>query len=268
MSPSCSPNPANPLFERINTALPQTQCTRCGFADCAAYAHAIACGIAPINQCPPGGAEGVRKLAALTGLPELPLSEAHGIEAQGDMAGGVGAVDDAEDAALARHADRRFDRKDQCRGRSDVAEEQHPGAVGHAGQDGLGEGCFRHQRHGHLDGDDLRTGAAGDIGPGLFEGGIFVIGGQDLVAGLQIERLGDDVESLGGIDQPDDIVGPGTEEGRERDARCPHPRREVASEEGDGLALELKLEVLVGFEHRSRAGAERAMVEKDDILAK
>lgn len=66
--------------EQINALLPQTQCTRCGFPDCASYAQAIAQGEAGITQCPPGGAEGVRRLAALTGLPEAPLSEAHGAE--------------------------------------------------------------------------------------------------------------------------------------------------------------------------------------------
>jgi electron transport complex protein RnfB len=66
--------------QKINALLPQTQCTRCGFPDCVSYAQAIAAGEAGINQCPPGGAEGVRRLAALTGLPEQPLSEAHGLE--------------------------------------------------------------------------------------------------------------------------------------------------------------------------------------------
>lgn len=66
--------------EQINALLPQTQCTRCGYPDCASYARAIATGEAGINQCPPGGAEGVRRLAALTGLPEVPLSAEHGVE--------------------------------------------------------------------------------------------------------------------------------------------------------------------------------------------
>lgn len=69
-----------PLFERINAALPQTQCTRCGYPDCAAYATAIAQGEAPINQCPPGGAEGVQRLAAITGQPAQPLNPANGVE--------------------------------------------------------------------------------------------------------------------------------------------------------------------------------------------
>ena len=45
--------------------LPQTQCTRCGYPDCAGYAQALHEGSADINQCPPGGAEGVRRLARL-----------------------------------------------------------------------------------------------------------------------------------------------------------------------------------------------------------
>ena len=65
---------------QILDALPQTQCTRCGYPDCAAYAQAIAAGEAAINQCPPGGAEGITRLAALTGQPALPLDPAFGTE--------------------------------------------------------------------------------------------------------------------------------------------------------------------------------------------
>ncbi len=70
-----------PLAERIHSALPQTQCTRCGYPDCLAYAQALAGREAEINQCPPGGADGIARLAALTGRPELPLNPANGVEA-------------------------------------------------------------------------------------------------------------------------------------------------------------------------------------------
>ena len=69
-----------PLGQRVLAALPQTQCTRCGYPDCAGYAQAIADGQAAINQCPPGGAEGVQRLAAITGLPALPLNPEYGEE--------------------------------------------------------------------------------------------------------------------------------------------------------------------------------------------
>jgi electron transport complex protein RnfB len=68
------------LFIKINAALPQTQCTRCGFPDCAAYAQAIASGDAAINQCPPGGVEGIKRLASITGLPALSLNPENGSE--------------------------------------------------------------------------------------------------------------------------------------------------------------------------------------------
>jgi electron transport complex protein RnfB len=68
------------LAERINDALPQTQCTRCGFPDCKAYAQAIALDNAPINQCPPGGLEGIAVLSQITGRPALPLNPDNGIE--------------------------------------------------------------------------------------------------------------------------------------------------------------------------------------------
>ena len=68
------------LAEALNDALPQTQCTRCSYPDCHGYASAIACGEAEINQCPPGGAEGIVRLAALTGRPALPLNPENGHE--------------------------------------------------------------------------------------------------------------------------------------------------------------------------------------------
>lgn len=69
-----------PEAARLHAALPQTQCTRCGYPDCAGYAGAIAAGEADINQCPPGGAQGVARLSALTGRPVIPLNPANGTE--------------------------------------------------------------------------------------------------------------------------------------------------------------------------------------------
>ncbi len=66
--------------DQVDAVLPQTQCTRCGYPDCRSYAQAIADGEAAINRCPPGGQEGVQRLAALTGAPELPLDSGRGLE--------------------------------------------------------------------------------------------------------------------------------------------------------------------------------------------
>lgn len=64
----------------IDAALPQTQCQRCGYPDCASYAQAIAHEGAPINQCPPGGTEGIARLAAITGQAASALNPKFGIE--------------------------------------------------------------------------------------------------------------------------------------------------------------------------------------------
>lgn len=80
-------NPSLPsLFQRLHAALPQTQCTRCGYPDCAAYAQAIVNNEAAINQCPPGGIQGVERLARITGLPTQPLNPAHGPESPRSIA--------------------------------------------------------------------------------------------------------------------------------------------------------------------------------------
>ena len=68
----------NPLVEQINSILPQTQCGQCTYAGCKPYAEAIAKGEAKINQCPPGGQEGVDALAELLNVDTLPLNEEHG----------------------------------------------------------------------------------------------------------------------------------------------------------------------------------------------
>ncbi|MFZ9183533.1 MAG: electron transport complex subunit RsxB [Hylemonella sp.] len=70
----------NSLQDQLLDALPQTQCTRCGYPDCAGYAQAMAIGEADINQCPPGGAEGVQRLAQLCNKPVKPLDPQFGME--------------------------------------------------------------------------------------------------------------------------------------------------------------------------------------------
>jgi len=69
----------SPLVQKIDAILPQTQCGQCSFPGCKPYATAIAAGEADINQCPPGGEEGIRKLAELLGVEAKPLNAEHGV---------------------------------------------------------------------------------------------------------------------------------------------------------------------------------------------
>ncbi|WP_349431849.1 electron transport complex subunit RsxB [Methylomarinum sp. Ch1-1] len=68
------------LAEKIDALLPQTQCTKCGYAGCRPYAEAISTGAADINQCPPGGEAGIRKLAELLSVKPKPLNPDYGSE--------------------------------------------------------------------------------------------------------------------------------------------------------------------------------------------
>ena len=68
------------LVDALHAALPQTQCTRCGYADCRSYAAAIVDEGAAINRCPPGGAEGVARLARIAGRAPRALDAACGAE--------------------------------------------------------------------------------------------------------------------------------------------------------------------------------------------
>jgi electron transport complex protein RnfB len=70
----------NTTVDKIDALLPQTQCTKCGYPSCRRYAEAIALGEAGINQCPPGGEAGIRKLAALLSRDARPLNPANGVE--------------------------------------------------------------------------------------------------------------------------------------------------------------------------------------------
>jgi electron transport complex protein RnfB len=65
------------LIDRLDDALPQTQCRRCGHEGCRPYAEAIARG-EPINRCPPGGDVLVATLAALTGRAPIALDRSCG----------------------------------------------------------------------------------------------------------------------------------------------------------------------------------------------
>jgi electron transport complex protein RnfB len=77
---NATPPATDALAARILDALPQTQCTRCGYPDCAAYAQAIAAEQAPINQCPPGGVQGIARLSAITGQAVVALNPEFGLE--------------------------------------------------------------------------------------------------------------------------------------------------------------------------------------------
>jgi len=75
---------SDPVVDKIDAILPQTQCGQCSYPGCRPYAEAIASGEAEINQCPPGGQAGIIALAELLGRDPLPLNPENGVEVQED----------------------------------------------------------------------------------------------------------------------------------------------------------------------------------------
>ncbi len=79
------------LVGQVNDLLPQTQCAQCGYPGCRPYAQALVENEAPINLCPPGGEDTVKRLASLLGRDVLPLAEAPAT----DMKHAVAVIDEA-----------------------------------------------------------------------------------------------------------------------------------------------------------------------------
>ena len=62
---------ADPIVEKLDALLPQTQCGQCGYPGCRPYAEAIANSDA-INKCVPGGEPTIKRIAELMGV-EVPI---------------------------------------------------------------------------------------------------------------------------------------------------------------------------------------------------
>jgi len=68
----------DPLVDKIDALLPQTQCGQCSYPGCRPYATAIANDEADINQCPPGGEATIHALADLLDRDPKPLNPENG----------------------------------------------------------------------------------------------------------------------------------------------------------------------------------------------
>ena len=70
----------DPIVEKIDSLLPQTQCGQCGYAGCRPYAEAMAEDKADINKCPPGGEITMIALSELLGKDPIPLENVEAAE--------------------------------------------------------------------------------------------------------------------------------------------------------------------------------------------
>jgi len=65
----------DPMAEKIEAVLPQTQCGQCGYPGCTPYAAAVAGGEADVNQCVPGGERAMLAIADLMGVAPKEVEE-------------------------------------------------------------------------------------------------------------------------------------------------------------------------------------------------
>lgn len=66
---------SNPIVDKIDALLPQTQCGQCGYPGCKPYADAVASGEAEVNHCIPGGERIMLEIADLMGVEPKQLEE-------------------------------------------------------------------------------------------------------------------------------------------------------------------------------------------------
>ncbi len=65
----------DPMVDKIDSLLPQTQCGQCGYPGCKPYAAAVASGEAEVNHCVPGGERVMLQIADLMGVEPKPVEE-------------------------------------------------------------------------------------------------------------------------------------------------------------------------------------------------
>src|SRR5581483_10465039 len=113
---------------------------------------------------------------------------------------------------------------------------------------------------------DRRAGPAADELPQELHAAVLRVAEQHLVASAELERADDGVQRRARVRREDEVRRRGAEVRGERRPRRLQPRGEAALEREklDGLPLELALQPLVLREDRTRASAERAVVQVDD----
>lgn len=89
--------------------------------------------------------------------------------------------------------------------------------------------------------------------------------GDLLDAGAQVQTAGDHVERRGGIGEIDDLVASTADISRQLGASLGQQRFSPPAQKLYRLPLQLTLPPLIHLEHRPRARAEGAVVEKDNI---
>ena len=145
-----------------------------------------------------------------------------------------------------------------------MVDDRQPGALRHGADDQVSRLLGARTGEGNRDDHDPGARAFGGNPQDVPDGVVAVIGGEDLVPGLELERSRNRVDAGGGVRDEDEVLCVRPDECGERSARLIQGRFQVADEEGDRLALHPLAPGVLGRQHRSRRRAERAVVQERD----
>lgn len=70
----------DPVVEKLDELLPQSQCGQCGYPGCRPYAEAVAAQSENINRCAPGGEAVMLKIAELLNVDPQPIGDEQAVE--------------------------------------------------------------------------------------------------------------------------------------------------------------------------------------------
>ncbi len=176
----------------------------------------------------------------------------------------VRAVDQRLDAASRQLDDQLAHRVDECRRRGDVIEEHEPCPRAHRGQDARTHIARRRTRKRDLHHDGTGAGALGSRFEGVPGGVVAVVGHEQLVARREGQTPQHRIDRRGGIRHECEVLGIGSQEGRQRGTGSIQVSLELLREESDRVRLHARAPAALCLEHGARRGSERAVVQEDD----
>jgi hypothetical protein len=203
-------------------------------------------------------AEPLVTVAGVVRRPERPEVDRH-------HARRVCSVDDHVDATGLEGGDHGLHREHHAGGTGDVVQEHEPRPRGHCAEHRVRDVLRAAEREGHAGDHHAGAGPARDRVECVDAGVVAMVGGEQLVARVELERAEHGVHPGGGVVHEGQVVRIGAEEGGEAGPCIVEQRLERPDQEVDGVPLHPGPELGLQREHLPRAGPERSVVEEGDL---
>jgi hypothetical protein len=187
------------------------------------------------------------------------------VEVERNHAGGMRAVDERIDSAIREGAHDPGNRDDECGRARYVADHREARPIGRRVEQPRDDVVLGYGRERQPRDDDARAVARGHMSGDVQDRVVLVVGGEDLVAGLEPERPQDRVHAAGGVRDQPEVIGVRPDERADRRPDLGERPVELSGQELDRLALEPVAPRPLSVEDRRRTCAIRPVVEKCDL---